>query len=112
MAEMDGLLGCPISLHPLDSVVGGFKSNSLAEQINICCSLFLAIDWVREVLNCFSDQKEDLLRAKVLQQVGNLGELEKIFDRCLSEALQVLPHLIKKLSLPLVPKPKRGHQVG
>lgn len=44
LSEIDGLLGCPIYLYPR-STLDTFSGGQLADQLNACAAIFLAIDW-------------------------------------------------------------------
>eukprot|EP01080_Neovahlkampfia_damariscottae_P009758 gene9758-2085_t len=64
--------------------LGDFKELSVKEKDIICNSLFVAINWFRELLCCFSNfMKDSTLKLRVFQRLKNIIELESHLDTCL-----------------------------
>ncbi|KAJ2827474.1 Fanconi anemia group D2 protein [Coemansia erecta] len=42
----------------------------------LCTSLYVAVNWIREVINAFADQRGDEARSKVVQRVNQLSHIE------------------------------------
>ncbi|KAK3279935.1 hypothetical protein CYMTET_12203, partial [Cymbomonas tetramitiformis] len=110
LSAIDALLGCPMMLFPKEMLLGdaGDKTAWSDEQASLICRLlFMAINWVRELLNAFSsheaaangagDRDEDMDR-KLLLRVHNLCCLEAMLAECLEAHPQVqLPRLGRPL---------------
>lgn len=53
LSEIDALLGCPLVM-PSRKTIDEFDMLSPEQQIVVVDSLFHAVNWFREVINCFS----------------------------------------------------------
>ncbi|KAJ1856196.1 Fanconi anemia group D2 protein [Coemansia sp. RSA 1822] len=52
----------------------------------LCTSLYVAVNWFREVINAFADQDADEVRAKVIMRVNQLEQIERGLE-ALAESL-------------------------
>ncbi|NWH55905.1 FACD2 protein, partial [Geococcyx californianus] len=106
LEEIDALLGCPLYLTDLD-VEGKLDSLSKQEREFLCSLLFYALNWFREVVNAFCQQKDAEMKGKVLTRLQNITELQAVLGKCLaatpgyvpppatfdSEALEAVPSI-------------------
>lgn len=53
LSEIDALLGCPLVM-PTHKTINEFEMLSPEQQSIIVNTLFLAVNWFHEVINCFS----------------------------------------------------------
>jgi Fanconi anemia group D2 protein len=88
---VDAVLGAPLVL--FEPRLLGPKLEALAAATDdtreaVCLALFYAVDWLRELLNGFCNQREPEMRAKVVLRATQLVVLEGVLDACLA----VTPH--------------------
>ncbi|KAM8913890.1 Fanconi anemia group D2 protein isoform 2-T6 [Spinachia spinachia] len=81
--EIDGLLGCPLILTDMD-VMEKMESRSKAEREFLCTLLFYTINWFREVINAFCEQKETEMKMKVMTRLQNITYLQTLLERALA----------------------------
>ncbi|XP_077948200.1 Fanconi anemia group D2 protein isoform X2 [Gasterosteus aculeatus] len=81
--EIDGLLGCPLILTDMD-VMEKMESLSKAEREFFCTLLFYTINWFREVVNAFCEQKETEMKMKVMTRLQNITYLQTVLERALA----------------------------
>jgi len=53
LTEIDALLGCPLVM-PTNKIIDEFDLYSPEQQIIVIHTLFDAVNWFHEVINCFS----------------------------------------------------------
>ncbi|TNN85653.1 Fanconi anemia group D2 protein [Liparis tanakae] len=90
LEEIDGLLGCPLILTDMD-VVEKMESLSKAEREFLCTLLFHTINWFREVINAFCEQKETEMKMKVMTRLQNITYLQTLLERALAETPGYVP---------------------
>ncbi|XP_068451005.1 Fanconi anemia group D2 protein isoform X2 [Clinocottus analis] len=88
--EIDGLLGCPLILTDMD-VVEKMESLSKVEKEFLCTLLFYTINWFREVINAFCQQKETEMKMKVMTRLQNITYLQTLLERALAETPGYVP---------------------
>ncbi|XP_054472432.1 Fanconi anemia group D2 protein [Anoplopoma fimbria] len=88
--EIDGLLGCPLILTDMD-VVEKMESLSKAEREFLCTLLFHTINWFRELINAFCEQKEIEMKMKVMTRLQNITYLQTMLERALAETPGYVP---------------------
>ena len=89
---IDALLGCPLFL-PKPECYEKLESLSQKERHLLCDAHFLTLNWLREVLNAFSNQKELEIKAKVISRLKNITELNKHIDKYLTATPTYQPPL-------------------
>ncbi|KAJ2465389.1 Fanconi anemia group D2 protein [Coemansia sp. RSA 2337] len=67
-----------------------------------CTSLFVAVNWVREVINAFADQPLAEIRGKVVQRVNQLANIERDLAS-VAETLKGTLHEFRPMLAGLVP---------
>ncbi|XP_043933530.1 Fanconi anemia group D2 protein isoform X2 [Protopterus annectens] len=92
LEEIDALLGCPIYLVELELLE---KLEPLAKQEKefLCDLLFYAINWFREIVNAFCNQKDPEMKGKVLIRLKNITELQPLLEKCLAVTPAYVPPL-------------------
>ncbi|XP_043833662.1 Fanconi anemia group D2 protein [Dromiciops gliroides] len=92
LEEIDGLLDCPLYLTDLDL---GEKLGSLSVQERSfrCSLLFLVINWFREVVNAFCQQKSAEMKGKVLIRLRHITELQMLLEKYLAVTPDYVPLL-------------------
>ncbi|XP_044512777.1 Fanconi anemia group D2 protein [Gracilinanus agilis] len=92
LEEIDGLLDCPLYLADLDL---GEKLGSLSVQERSfrCSLLFLVINWFREVVNAFCQQKSAEMKGKVLIRLRHITELQTLLEKYLAVTPDYVPLL-------------------
>ncbi|KAJ2816864.1 Fanconi anemia group D2 protein, partial [Coemansia sp. 'formosensis'] len=68
----------------------------------LCTSLFVAVNWVREVINAFADQPLAEIRGKVVQRVNQLANIERDLAS-VAETLRGTLHEFRPMLAGLVP---------
>ncbi|KAJ2024251.1 Fanconi anemia group D2 protein, partial [Coemansia sp. S85] len=68
----------------------------------LCTSLFVAVNWVREVINAFADQPLAEIRGKVMQRVNQLANIERDLAS-VAESLKGTLHEFRPMLAGLVP---------
>uniref|UniRef100_A0ABM5FKM3 Fanconi anemia group D2 protein isoform X1 n=1 Tax=Pogona vitticeps TaxID=103695 RepID=A0ABM5FKM3_9SAUR len=83
LEDIDALLVCPLYLTNLE--VGG-KLDSLSKQERefLCSLLFYALNWFREVVNAFCQQKDPEIKGRVLARLQNITELQSLLEKHLA----------------------------
>ena len=76
LSGVDACLGCPLALFDESTDLMELTAKSRSVQNVACDALFVAINWVREMLNSFIGEKSSEMRAKVFIRVVHLLELE------------------------------------
>lgn len=64
LEEVDALLGCPVFL-PKAEAFDSMKDLSRSMKDVVCGSLFMTINWFREVINSFATMDSSEMKAKV-----------------------------------------------
>ncbi|XP_074054696.1 Fanconi anemia group D2 protein isoform X1 [Macrotis lagotis] len=92
LEDIDGLLDCPLYLTELDL---GEKLGSLSVQERSfrCSLLFLVINWFREIVNAFCQQKSAEMKGKVLIRLRHITELQLLLEKYLAVTPDYLPLL-------------------
>lgn len=88
---IDALLGCPVKFPRMDVINDKLESLSSRERHILCDCLFLAINWFREVINAFANQRDKDLKAKVIQRLHLILELQQLLERCLKGLTDYVP---------------------
>ncbi|KAM9408699.1 Fanconi anemia group D2 protein isoform 2-T2 [Pholidichthys leucotaenia] len=90
LEEIDGLLGCPLISTDLD-VLEKVDSLSKAEREFLCTLLFHTINWFREVVCAFCQQKETEMKMKVMTRLQNITHLQTLLERALAGTHGYIP---------------------
>uniref|UniRef100_A0A1B6D3Q6 Fanconi anemia group D2 protein n=2 Tax=Clastoptera arizonana TaxID=38151 RepID=A0A1B6D3Q6_9HEMI len=118
LTEIDGLLGCAISM-PEPSVYSEFSTLSPLQQHLALHCLFHCINWLREVINCFSYLTKKGSASKILMRLRTLVWLQNLLRRCLPLAIEYVPpicHFAVTVTKPIstidkpVKKPKKSRK--
>ncbi|VVC29458.1 Hypothetical protein CINCED_3A008880 [Cinara cedri] len=83
LSEIDALLGCPLVM-PTRKTIEEFEMLSPEQQIVVVNTLFHAVNWFREVINCFSYLIKQKNGSKVLIRLRTIVYLIKEIKKCLS----------------------------
>ncbi|XP_031424301.1 Fanconi anemia group D2 protein [Clupea harengus] len=92
LEEIDALLGCPMILTDMD-VVEKLESLSQTEREFVCSLLFYTINWFREVVNAFCQQKDPEMKMKVVTRLQNITYLQSLLERSLAVTPGFMPPL-------------------
>ncbi|XP_036594062.1 Fanconi anemia group D2 protein [Trichosurus vulpecula] len=92
LEEIDGLLDCPLYLTDLD-LEEKLGSLSVQERSFRCSLLFLVINWFREVVNAFCQQKSAEMKGKVLIRLRHITELQTLLEKYLAVTPSYVPLL-------------------
>ncbi|XP_028854111.1 Fanconi anemia group D2 protein [Denticeps clupeoides] len=92
LEEIDALLGCPLILTDMD-VIEKFDSLSKTEKEFLCSLLFYTINWFREVVNAFCQQKDPEMKMKVVTRLQNITYLQTLLERSLAAMQNFVPPL-------------------
>ncbi|KAL2091556.1 hypothetical protein ACEWY4_013819 [Coilia grayii] len=92
LEEIDALLGCPLILTDMD-VVEKMESLSKMEREFVCSLLFHTINWFREVVNAFCQQKDPEMKMKVVTRLQNITYLQSLLERSLAVTPGFMPPL-------------------
>ena len=84
LEDYGALAGLPLFLYP-EGHLENFGELEEAEQIKVCVSMFYGINWMRESINAFCDQKNAIIRNKILQRLSHLHYLQHQFDKLLKQ---------------------------
>ncbi|KAJ2334721.1 Fanconi anemia group D2 protein [Coemansia sp. RSA 2681] len=68
----------------------------------LCTSLFVAVNWIREVVSAFADQPLSEIRGKVVLRVNQLANIERDLAS-VAETLKDTPHEFRPMLAGLVP---------
>ncbi|KAJ2892585.1 Fanconi anemia group D2 protein, partial [Coemansia aciculifera] len=68
----------------------------------LCTSLYVAVNWVREVVSAFADQPLAEVRGKVIMRVNQLANIERDLA-CVAETLRDTLHEFRPMQAGLVP---------
>ena len=100
LSEIDALLGCPMMLIQPEHYVGFGNLDSWVKD-TVCNSLFLAVNWVREVLNAFVSQPSLDMQSLVHHRLVLLTTLEDFLAVCLADhpGYKPLPAVFQELSV-------------
>ncbi|KAJ7316644.1 hypothetical protein JRQ81_002806 [Phrynocephalus forsythii] len=74
---------CPLYLTSLE-VGGKLDSLSKHERDFLCSLLFYALNWFREVVNAFCQQKDPEIKGRVLARLQNITELQSLLEKHLA----------------------------
>ncbi|KAI8343466.1 Fanconi anaemia protein FANCD2 [Chlamydoabsidia padenii] len=98
---VDALLGCGFAAFDLDNTMEFLPNWQTDEAEDACHMIFMAIDWSREILNCFSVVSEDEdIHTKLIQRLKDILHLERIMEKLLPKVPSFTPlHLQSTLSL-------------
>ncbi|KAI8093433.1 Fanconi anaemia protein FANCD2 [Halteromyces radiatus] len=89
---VDALLGCGLILFDLDQVETLLPEWQTDEVENACHLLFAAIDWCREMLNCFSSVAEDEeIHMKLICRLKDILQLELVMEKLLPKVSSFTP---------------------
>ncbi|KAI0237248.1 Fanconi anemia group D2 protein [Lamellibrachia satsuma] len=83
LEEIDALLGCPLYL-PCPEVADKLGCLNQGEKQILCHSLFLAVNWFREVVNAFASQTDTEMKAKVLSRLQHITQTSTLLEKCLA----------------------------
>ncbi|XP_076125182.1 Fanconi anemia group D2 protein [Alosa pseudoharengus] len=92
LEEIDALLGCPLILTDMD-VVDKLESLSKTERDFVCSLLFYTINWFREVVNAFCQQKDPEMKMKVVTRLQNITYLQSLLEKSLAVTPGFMPPL-------------------
>ncbi|KAJ1109394.1 hypothetical protein NDU88_006755 [Pleurodeles waltl] len=92
LEEIDALLGCPLYLTDLE-VVEKLESLSKQEKEFLCSLLFFSINWFREIVNAFCQQRDPEMKGKVLTRLQNITWLQSVLEKCLAATSNYVPPL-------------------
>ncbi|KAI1890915.1 hypothetical protein AGOR_G00158510 [Albula goreensis] len=90
LEEIDALLGCPLVLTDME-VVEKAESLSRPEREFLCSLLFYTINWFREVVNAFCQQRDPEMKVKVVTRLQNISYLQTVLERCLAATPGFVP---------------------
>ncbi|ORZ16363.1 Fanconi anaemia protein FancD2 nuclease-domain-containing protein [Absidia repens] len=89
---VDALLGCGLVLFELDEVDELLPNLQTDEAEQVCQMVFMAIDWFREMLNCFSIVSEDEeIHRKLILRLNDILYLESIMEKILPKVPTFTP---------------------
>uniref|UniRef100_A0A1S4KK89 Fanconi anemia group D2 protein, putative n=1 Tax=Ixodes scapularis TaxID=6945 RepID=A0A1S4KK89_IXOSC len=91
---IDALLGCPVRM-PASSVCDSFHSLSAEHRQVVVASAFHCVNWFRELVNGFCGLRSEDPRAKVIDRIRRIVELQKGLEKW----LQGVPGYIPPLSV-------------
>lgn len=83
LTEIDALLGCPLVM-PTSKTIDEFEMLSPEQQSVVIHTLFDAVNWFHEVINCFSYLIKQKNGDKVLIRLRTIIYLIKTIKKCLS----------------------------
>ncbi|KAM6216156.1 Fanconi anemia group D2 protein [Rhynchocyon petersi] len=92
LEEIDGLLDCPVFLTDLEASER-LESRSVKERSFLCSLVFLTLNWFREIVNAFCQQRSPEMKGKVLTRLKHITELQTILERYLAVTPDYLPPL-------------------
>ncbi|XP_070432632.1 Fanconi anemia group D2 protein isoform X7 [Equus przewalskii] len=90
LEEIDGLLDCPVFLTDLEPGER-LESMSVKEHSFLCSLIFLTLNWFREVVNGFCQQKSPEMKGKVLTRLKHIVELQRILEKYLADIPDYVP---------------------
>ena len=87
LGSIDALLGCPLRMFPIEEIEQEAKYSTLSEEkkVSMVLAVYYALNWFRETINTYADQKDTGARAKVIRRVDNVVYLEDKLKYCLSK---------------------------
>lgn len=88
--EIDALLGCPLYLTDLE-VVEKLETLSRQEKEFLCSLLFFSINWFREIVNAFCQQRDPEMKGSVLTRLQNITWLQSVLEKCLAATSNYVP---------------------
>lgn len=89
-SDLDALLGCGVILFP-ESYIDGEKTLTRRELDSVCDSVFLCLNWFREIVNFFSAYNDDEIRKLVLLRLKNILYLQEKLQLLLPQHDQYRP---------------------
>ncbi|KAK8782009.1 hypothetical protein V5799_016651 [Amblyomma americanum] len=91
---IDALLGCPVKM-PANDVSTSFHTLSIDQREMVLTSSFYCVNWFRELVNGFCALQEEETRAKLVDRIRRIVELQK----CLEKWLQGVPGYVPPLAV-------------
>uniref|UniRef100_A0A2K6THY2 FA complementation group D2 n=1 Tax=Saimiri boliviensis boliviensis TaxID=39432 RepID=A0A2K6THY2_SAIBB len=92
LEEIDGLLDCPIFLTDLEPGER-LESMSSKERSFMCSLIFLTLNWFREIVNAFCQERSPEMKGKVLTRLKHIVELQIILEKYLAVTPDCVPPL-------------------
>ncbi|CAG9782748.1 unnamed protein product [Diatraea saccharalis] len=81
LSTIDALLGCAVIMPQFDiDLVEDMDSTAI---LNVLDCLIHCVNWFRELLNAFASQDDEALKAKMLQRLLQVEELEAVIEEVL-----------------------------
>ncbi|ORX54485.1 hypothetical protein DM01DRAFT_1036446 [Hesseltinella vesiculosa] len=100
LVDLDAMLACRIFLFDVDAMDSVMEKWSLEHEELACHMLYITINWVREVINCFCPVYSDpAVLARLIHRLKNLTTLEKRLDQLLPLVSQFVPLELQAVSL-------------
>ncbi|KAI9304749.1 Fanconi anaemia protein FANCD2 [Cunninghamella echinulata] len=98
---VDALLGCGIILFDLNDIENTLDNWQTYEADDACSMIYVTINWLREMLNCFSITIEDEdIRRKLITRLKHIVKLESILNTILPHTSNFVPIDIQSLLSP------------
>ncbi|XP_005107672.1 Fanconi anemia group D2 protein [Aplysia californica] len=82
LEAIDALLGCPVYMVE-KTVSEKMATMSRKEKDIVCASVFLCINWFREIINSFASMSSAEVKGKVMMRLKHVCELTTILEKCL-----------------------------
>jgi len=99
MEDILALLSCPVVM-PDEANYHKFEILSTVERTAICRALFFCLNWFREIINAFNDQKDEDIRQKIIWRIRDILDLSDTLRDCLAcHPLFVPPPVIHTVTL-------------
>ncbi len=81
LKNIDGLLGCPLLLHPRMVVeTDTFKSLDSAQLAIYVACIVHSYNWISELLNAFASQSDEEIQCRVLSRLTHLIHLKQMLE--------------------------------
>ncbi|XP_049270178.1 Fanconi anemia group D2 protein homolog [Rhipicephalus sanguineus] len=91
---IDALLGCPVKM-PASDVRSSFHTLSIEQRETVVSASFYCVNWFRELVNGFCALRDEQTRAKMVDRIRRIVELQK----CLEKWLQGVPGYLPPLAV-------------
>ncbi|KAK9719617.1 hypothetical protein K7432_004683 [Basidiobolus ranarum] len=92
--DIDALLGCGIAMYSQAKFEHAMSDHTESLKTITYSTLFYAINWFRELLNAFSDQKDEEMLGKCLSRLSHIENLERELESILSHSPKLSPSLL------------------
>lgn len=89
---IDALLGCPVKM-PATDVCSSFHTLSIDHRETVVTSAFYCVNWFRELVNGFCALRDEQTRAKMVDRIRRIVELQKYLEKWLQGVPGYLPPL-------------------